>query len=134
MASGVDAIVFLPLCGVEPHLPAVEVAKDFVTLGFFTGVRGLVFLVSEGRTASGFGDTFAILGRGRVRWLEEPVRVAIAAVTVLPGAVFLYKTRWGRYVVAIGVNSERPSEWESGSRRFPYTSTWPPARAARSGR
>ena len=76
-----------------------------VTLGFFTGVRGVVFVVSEGRTASGFGDTFAILGRGRVRWLEIPVPVAIAAVTVLVGAVFLYKTRWGRYVVAIGVNA-----------------------------
>ncbi|MDE0169118.1 MAG: ABC transporter permease [bacterium] len=76
-----------------------------VTLGFFTGVRGVVFVVTEGRTASGFGDTFAIIGRGRVRWLEIPVPVAIAAVTVLLGAIFLYKTRWGRYVVAIGVNA-----------------------------
>ena len=76
-----------------------------VTLGFFTGVRGLVFVLSDGRTTSGFGDTFAIIGRGRVRWLEIPVPVAIAAVTVLLGAIFLYKTRWGRYVVAIGVNS-----------------------------
>ena len=76
-----------------------------VTLGFFTGVRGLVFVLSDGRTTSGFGDTFAIIGRGRVRWLEIPVPVAIAAVTVLLGAIFLYKTRWGRYVVAIGVNA-----------------------------
>ena len=76
-----------------------------VTLGFFTGVRGVVFVVSEGRTSSGFGDTFAIIGRGRVRWLEIPVPVAIAAVAVVLGAIFLYKTRWGRYVVAIGVNA-----------------------------
>lgn len=76
-----------------------------VTLGFFTGVRGLVFVLSDGRTTSGFGDTFAIIGRGRVRWLEIPVPVAIAAVTVLLGAIFLYKTRWGRYVVAIDVNA-----------------------------
>lgn len=76
-----------------------------VTLGFFTGIRGLVFVVSDGRTVSRFGDTFAVIGRGRVRLLEVPVPVAIAAVTLLLGAVFLYKTKWGRYVIAIGVNA-----------------------------
>ena len=76
-----------------------------VTLGFFVGVRGLVFVVSDGRTTSRFGDTFAIIGRGNVRVLEVPVPVAIAVVTLVLGAIFLYRTKWGRYVVAIGVNS-----------------------------
>lgn len=76
-----------------------------VTLGFFVGLRGLTFVVSDGRTTSRFGDTFAIIGRGNVRVLEVPVPVAIAVVTLVIGAIFLYRTRWGRYVVAIGVNS-----------------------------
>lgn len=75
-----------------------------VTLGFFTGVRGLAFVVSGGRTSFGFGETFAIIGRGRIRLLEIPVPIAIAGVTLLLGAIFLYKTKWGRHVVAIGVN------------------------------
>lgn len=76
-----------------------------VTLGFFVGVRGLVFVVSHGRTTSRFGDTFAIIGRGNVRLLEVPVPVAMAAVTLVLGVIFLYRTKWGRYVVAIGVNT-----------------------------
>jgi len=67
-----------------------------VTLGFFTGVRGVVFVVTEGRTASGFGDTFAIIGRGRVRWLGGVVVVGRAA----PGC------RWGLAVRVVGENPQ----------------------------
>lgn len=76
-----------------------------VTLGFFTAVRGLAFVISGGRLTSKYGDTFAHIGRGRIRLLEIPVPVAIAAVTFLLGALFLYKTRWGRHVLAIGSSS-----------------------------
>lgn len=76
-----------------------------VTLGFFVGVRGLVFVVSDGRTTSRFGDTFALIGRGNVYFLDIPVPVAIAAVTLILGAIFLYRTKWGRHVVATGVNT-----------------------------
>lgn len=75
-----------------------------VTLGFFTAVRGVAFVVNAGDQKSRFGDTFAVLGRGRVRFLEIPVPIAISLVTLLLGAVFLYQTRWGRHVMAIGIN------------------------------
>ncbi len=77
-----------------------------VTLGFFTAVRGIAFVVNAGDQASRFGDTFAVLGRGRVRLLEVPVPIAISLVTLIIGAAFLYRTRWGRHVMAIGVNEQ----------------------------
>jgi ribose/xylose/arabinose/galactoside ABC-type transport system permease subunit len=75
-----------------------------VTLGFFTAIRGLAFVINDGRISNRFGNTFAVIGRGRVRFLEIPVPIAIGLVTVILGALFLYKTRWGRYVMAIGIN------------------------------
>lgn len=75
-----------------------------VTLGFFTAVRGIAFVINDGDQTSRFGDTFAVLGRGRVRFLEIPVPIAISLVALVIGALFLYKTRWGRHVMAIGIN------------------------------
>ena len=85
------------------HLPVFV-----VTLGYFTAVRGLAFVVNAGDQASRFGDTFAVLGRGRIRFLEIPVPIAISLVTLIIGAIFLYRIRYGRHVMAIGVN-ERAS-------------------------
>lgn len=75
-----------------------------VTLGAFTALRGLAFVVNDGRITNRYGNTFAIIGRGLVRGLEIPVPVAIGVVILLLGALFLYQTRWGRYVKAIGIN------------------------------
>jgi ribose transport system permease protein len=75
-----------------------------VTLGAFTALRGLAFVINDGRITNRYGDTFAVIGRGLVRGLEIPVPVAIAVVTLVLGALFLYQTRWGRYVKAIGIN------------------------------
>jgi ribose transport system permease protein len=75
-----------------------------VTLGAFTALRGIAFVVNDGRISNRFGDTFAVIGRGLVRGLEIPVPVAIALVVLAVGAIFLYQTRWGRYTKAIGIN------------------------------
>lgn len=75
-----------------------------VTLGFFSAVRGIAFVVNAGEQKSRFGDTFAVLGRGRIRLLEIPVPIAISLVALVVGAVFLYQTRWGRHVMAIGID------------------------------
>lgn len=73
-----------------------------VTLGFFTAVRGLTFVVSGGRLTSGFGNTFALIGRGQVYVLDVPVPIVMTAIVFSVGALILYQTRWGRYIVAIG--------------------------------
>ncbi|MDH4119279.1 MAG: ABC transporter permease [Acidimicrobiia bacterium] len=75
-----------------------------VTLGAFTGLRGLAFVVNDGRISNQFGRTFAHIGRGLVRVLDIPVPVGLALLVFLIVTVFLYQTRWGRYVKAIGIN------------------------------
>lgn len=75
-----------------------------VTLGFYTGVRGLAFVAGGGQVASGFGTGFAAIGNGKVWGLGIPIPVALAIVGFALGAAFLYQTRWGRHVVAIGGN------------------------------
>jgi ribose/xylose/arabinose/galactoside ABC-type transport system permease subunit len=75
-----------------------------VTLGFYTGVRGLGFVTSGGQVASQFGTAFAAIGNGKVWGLGIPISIALAIVAFGLGAAFLYQTRWGRHVVAIGGN------------------------------
>ncbi len=77
-------------------------------LGLFTALRGLAFVINDGAQRSGFGDTFALIGRGE--WnliffkIEGPVGMAIVAFII--GVLVLTKTRWGAHIVAIGGNPE----------------------------
>ena len=68
MAAGVSAIVFLPLCGIEPYLPVVQAAKDagIVVVGYSTAVPGgdssIVYANVDGARA---------VAAEALRWLEE---------------------------------------------------------------
>lgn len=68
VAAGVSAIVFLPLCGVEPYLPVVQAAKDagIVVVGYSTAVPGgdssIVYANIDGARA---------VAAEALRWLEE---------------------------------------------------------------
>ena len=68
VAAGVDAIVFLPLCGVDPYLPVVQAAKDagIVVVGYSTAVPGgdssIVYANIDGARA---------VAAEALRWLEE---------------------------------------------------------------
>ncbi len=68
IAAGVDAIVFLPLCGVEPYEPVVQQAKDagIVIVGYSTAIPGgdssIVYANVDG--ARGVAEE-------ALRWLEE---------------------------------------------------------------
>ena len=77
-----------------------------VTLGFYTGVRGLVFVIGDGKVKSRLGPGLAKIGRGTVPGTSIPYPVAIAAVLLLLGWLFHTRTRWGRHVVSLGVSPE----------------------------
>lgn len=68
VAAGVDAIVFLPLCGVDPYLPVVQSAKDagIVIVGYSTAIPGgdssIVYANIDGARA---------VAAEALRWLEE---------------------------------------------------------------
>ena len=68
VAAGVDAIVFLPLCGVDPYLPVVQSAKEagIVIVGYSTAIPGgdssIVYANIAGARA---------VAAEALRWLEE---------------------------------------------------------------
>lgn len=74
------------------------------TLGMLTIGRGLTMLWTGGFPITGLGPKFAVIGTG---WfLGVPVPVWISLVTVLIAVFIIQKTRFGRYVYAIGGNEQ----------------------------
>lgn len=74
------------------------------TLGLMSVARGAALVYTEGRPISGFGAGFRSLATGRV--LEIPVPVILTAALYLAAHFVLTRTRFGRYVYAIGGNEE----------------------------
>lgn len=89
-----------------------------VTLGGLAGARGVALVLSEGRTAFGFGDEFAFLGNGEI--FEVRLPVWIAAGTVIAGAFFWYQTPYGRHWAAIGANRTAAHSLGIGVRQLPF--------------
>jgi ribose transport system permease protein len=79
-----------------------KVPPFVATLAMLTIARGLTMLYTKGYPISGLGNKFAFIGTG---WLLGiPVPVWISVIIVLIAVVLTNKTRFGRYVYAIGGN------------------------------
>jgi ribose transport system permease protein len=74
------------------------------TLGVMSVARGCALLFTDGRPVSGFDAAFRNLATARVVGIPAPVLVAIGVYIV--AWFVLSKTRFGRYVYAIGGNEE----------------------------
>jgi ribose transport system permease protein len=74
------------------------------TLAMLTIARGAVKLYTGGEAITGLGDTFAGIGSGT--FLGIPNQAWIAAFIVGIAVVLLKKTRFGRYIYAVGGNEE----------------------------
>jgi ribose transport system permease protein len=74
------------------------------TLGMMSVARGAALLFTDGRPVSGFGPGFRTLATGRL--LAIPVPVLITLAVYLLAHLVLTRTRFGRYVYAIGGNEE----------------------------
>jgi ribose transport system permease protein len=72
------------------------------TLAMLTIARGLTELWTGGAAITGLGRTFGYLGTG---WFfGVPIQVWTCAAIVLIAVIILKKTRFGRYVYAVGGN------------------------------
>lgn len=72
------------------------------TLGMLTAVRGFIMLWTRGHPITKLGETFDFIGSG---WfLGVPMPVWIAALVTATGIFVLRKTKFGRYVYAVGGN------------------------------
>ena len=75
-----------------------------VTLGMMSIARGAALLFTEGRPVSGFDASFRSIAIGRVGVVPAPV--IVMAVVYAAAYFVLARTRFGRYVYAIGGNEE----------------------------
>lgn len=79
-----------------------KVPPFVATLAMLTIARGLTLLYTQGFPISGLGENFSYLGTG---WLLGiPVPVWISGIVFLAAVVITNKTRFGRYIYAIGGN------------------------------
>jgi ribose transport system permease protein len=79
-----------------------KVPPFVATLAMLTIARGLTMLWTGGFPINGLGDQFAFLGTG---WfLGIPMPVWIMAIIVALAVILTNKTKFGRYVYAIGGN------------------------------
>jgi inositol transport system permease protein len=75
-----------------------------VTLGMMTAARGAALLYSGGRPIGNISDTFAFIGGGVIAGI--PVPIIIFAIVAFVSYVLLNKTKFGKYVYAIGGNEQ----------------------------
>jgi ribose transport system permease protein len=79
-----------------------KVPPFVATLAVLTIARGLTMLWTKGFPISGLGENFAYIGTG---WfLGIPLPVWISGIIVLIAVFITKKTRFGRYIYAIGGN------------------------------
>lgn len=79
-----------------------KVPSFVATLAMLTMARGFTMLLTQGHPITGLGDSFGFLGTG---WfLGIPMPVWISGTIVLMATILTSKTRFGRYVYAIGGN------------------------------
>ena len=81
-----------------------RVTPFIVTLGSMTILRSLTLVFTGGSPISNYPDSFLYIGEGEV--LGAPVPVIIAAAVLLGCHVLLSRTRFGRYIYAMGGNEE----------------------------
>jgi ribose transport system permease protein len=72
------------------------------TLGMLSIARGLTMLWTGGYPVTGLGSSFGIMGTGQ--WFGVPMPVWIGSTLVVLFLVVTRRTRFGRYVYAVGGN------------------------------
>ena len=72
------------------------------TLGSMSIAQGLTFLITKSKPIPGLTDGFKNIGNGFVGPI--PIPIIIMAVVLIICFTLLYKTRYGRYIFAVGGN------------------------------
>lgn len=94
---GVAFGIFNGICIAYLKVPA------FVgTLGAMSIADGLKFLLTDAKPIPNLSDSFKAIGGGSVGFLPTPCLIMIIVLVVC--FILLYKTRYGRYVFAVGGN------------------------------
>lgn len=92
-----------------------KIAPFVVTLGMLSIGRGITFIYTNGMPIPQIDSKFLFIGKGTI--LGIPMPVIIFATVFLICWVVLYKTRYGRYIYAVGGN-EKSARISGISTRF----------------
>ena len=104
--SLVAGVVTGALCGLLSGLLITrgKLPPFIATLGMMSMARGAALLFTDGRPISGFDESLRFLSTGRLAGVPVPVLLTIVLYAL--AIVLLNRTRFGRYVYAIGGNEE----------------------------
>lgn len=94
-ASGSAAGIFITKFKITPFI---------VTLALMTIWRGAAFVYTEGRPVWGLPEAFSTLGGDRI--FGVPIPTVIMFLVFISAHIVLTKTKFGRYVYAVGGNLE----------------------------
>ncbi len=104
--SVIVALVFGFLSGSAAgfFITKFKVTPFIITLALMTVWRGVAFVYTDGRPVWGLPEMFSVLGGGR--FIGIPVPTIIMIIIFITAHIVLTKTRFGRYVYAVGGNEE----------------------------
>jgi len=104
--SALIALLVGLLCGaVNGYLIARHRMQAIVvTIGMLVMLRGLVYVVNEGRPISGYPDAFYFMGQQYIAGI--PFNAIFLAIMFLLAHFVMKKTRFSTYVYGIGNNEE----------------------------
>ncbi len=94
-AAGFLNGTFSALGGIPPFI---------ATLGMMQAARGMALIYSDGRPVTGLSPTFTFIGGGYLFGVPVPILIMLAIGLV--SHILLKKTRFGKYVYAIGGNRQ----------------------------
>jgi rhamnose transport system permease protein len=111
LAAGI-ALAVGALCGLLNGLLIARMGLPslVVTLGTFSFYRGLAYVLLGDEAARGYPAAFTYLGQGRIGDTRVPVALLLFVLLALIFGLLLHRTRFGRYLYAIG-NNEAASRY-----------------------
>ncbi|GAX89654.1 ABC transporter permease [Effusibacillus lacus] len=81
-----------------------KIAPFIVTLGMMTAARGAALLYTGGKPIGNLSDSFKFIGQGNLFGI--PVPILIFAFVGVVSYIILNKTKFGKYIYAIGGNEQ----------------------------
>jgi len=82
----------------------MKVPPFIVTLGMFLAARGAAMLYTQGRPLSNLSDAYNFIGQGDIWGLPIPILILI--VMALITHILYSRTKFGKYIYAIGGNEQ----------------------------
>ena len=82
----------------------LRLSPIIVTLGTLSILRGLALVITQGKTVRDLPEDYTALGTGFLGPIAVPT--VVAGLVAVMGYILLTRTRFGRYVYAIGGNEE----------------------------